>query len=199
MPIAAETNRPAERAPGRPRSTASRQAVMAAAYTILCDVGLSGFSVDAVSACSGVARTTIYRNWPTKGLLAFDSFLDSFRSQLAFAQSGDAEADLRALVASLSQALSGPAGRLAASVVAEAQKDATIQRQFLTRFSEPLRARSTEVIAAGVASSVFRADLDIPRLLDAAVGAVYLRLLFGQALDEGWAEALSDTLLKGCR
>lgn len=183
---------------GRPRSAASRQAVLGAAYGILCEVGLTGFTIEAVSARSGVARTTIYRNWPSKGHLAFESFLDVFAARLEFSASGDARADLRALVRSLARLLGGAEGRLAASVVAEAQRDADVQAQFLTLFSEPLRARSTSVIAAGMASGAFRPDLDVARLLDALVGAAYLRLLFGQALDDAWADALAETLLRGC-
>ena len=40
--------------------------------------------------------------------------------------------------------------------------------------------------------------LDIGRVLDAAIGAVYLRLLFGQSMDKTWAIRLADTLLLGC-
>jgi hypothetical protein len=35
-------------------------------------------------------------------------------------------------------------------------------------------------------------------LIDAAVGAVYLRLLQGLPIDDRWALALADTLLGGC-
>jgi AcrR family transcriptional regulator len=191
--------RPApRRATGRPRSDASRRAVLDAAYAILLETGLAGFSVDGVATRSGVARTTIYRSWPSKGLLAMESFREVFEAQITFEQSQVPERDLHRLVGSLTQALAGPAGRLAASVLAEAQSDPAVQKQFLDDFSTPLRHRSTEVLEAGVASGRFRADLDIPRVLDAIVGAVYLRLLFGQPLDADWADGLSDMLLQAC-
>ena len=183
---------------GRPRSAASRRAVLDAAYAILIEDGLRGFSMDAVAARSGVARTTIYRSWPSKGLLAFESFREAFETQLAFKQTASPEGDLRALIVSLACMLNGPAGRLAASVVAEAQSDPAVQKHFLEGFSQPLRLRSTALIQAGIDSGRFRSDLDVPRLLDAAIGAVYLRLLFGQAIDMAWAGSLSRTLLHGC-
>ena len=182
---------------GRPRSAASRRAVLDAAYAILVDGGLSGFSVDAVAARSGVAKTTIYRSWPTKNLLMFESFREAFETQLAFGRTGSPEHDMRALVGSLARALGGPAGRLAASVMAEAQSDADIRTQFVEHFSDPLRQRSTDVIHGGIESGRFRRDLDVPRLLDAVVGAVYLRLLLGLPLDDAWADALASTLLCG--
>lgn len=186
------------RSPGRPRSVTSRQAVLHAAYELLIEAGLAGFTVDAVAARSGVARTTIYRWWPTKGLLAFDSFLEAFGAQLAFKRTVAPASDVHVLISSLARALSGPAGRVAASCMAQAQEDPEVQKQFLERFSMPLRQRSAEVINAGIAAGAFRPDLDVERVLDAAVGAVYLRLLFGQSLDSGWATALADTLLTGC-
>ena len=191
---ATKTRRPA----GRPRSASSRRAVLDAAYAILMETGLGGFSVEAVSTRSGVARTTIYRSWPTRGLLAMESFREAFEAQLDFTRSSRPDNDLRGLIRSLARALGGPAGRLAASVLAEAQSDDVVQKQFLEDFSEPLRRRSTEVLRAGVEAGHFRQDLDIPRVLDAVVGAVYLRLLFSLLLDEGWADSLHATLLHGC-
>ena len=186
------------RSAGRPRSDASKRAVTSAAYEILVEEGLARFSVEAVARRSGVARTTIYRWWPSKGLLAVESFLEAFQVQLAFETTSSPEKDFRALVRSLARALGGPAGRVAASVMAEAQRDPLVQRQFLEEFSVPLRSRSREVVRAGIDRGRFRRDLDIARVLDAAVGAVYLRLLFGLPLDQAWADAMSKTLLLGC-
>jgi AcrR family transcriptional regulator len=183
---------------GRPRSAASRRAALDAAYGILVESGLARFSVDAVAARSGVARTTIYRWWPSKGVLAIESFLEAFEPRISFERSGDAERDFRVMVGSLASALSGEAGRLAASVVAQAQSDEETRRLFAEQFSEPLRRRSAEVITAGVDQGVFRRDLDVARVIDAYVGAIYFRLLVGSPLDAGWADALADTLLRGC-
>lgn len=171
---------------------------MNAAYAILMEEGLGGFSVDAVATRAMVARTTIYRWWPTKGLLAFDSFRTAFGAQLVFERTYMPEQDFRALVRSLARALAGPAGRLAASVMAQAQHDAEAQQLFLEQFSLPLREQSAAVIGAGIAAGAFRPDLDVQRLLDAMVGAVYLRLMFGLPLDDTWADALAATLLGGC-
>jgi AcrR family transcriptional regulator len=189
---------PARRSPGRPRSKAVRRAVLDAAYAILMGTDLASFSIESVALRSGISRPTIYRWWPRKGLLAIDCFLEAFRPQLAYSISGDATADLHALVGSLARALAGPSGLVAASVMAQAQSDPETRRILLHRFSEPLREESSKVLSAGVDQGRFHADLDIPRVLDAAVGAVYLRLLFGQSLDPAWARDLTNTLLKGC-
>ena len=184
-----------QRTSGRPRSEASRGAVLGAAYAILAEMSLKDFSVDAVALRAGVARTTIYRWWPTKGVLAIECLLEAFRPQLAFRATGDAASDFRALLRSLTRALAGPAGRIAASVLVQAQGDAETMRLFRDQFSEPLRRESSKVLHAGIQAGQFRADLNVPRLLDCAVGAVYLRLLTAQSLDAKWTQDLGDTLL----
>ena len=188
----------APRSAGRPRDQAARRAVLDAAYAILVETGLGTFSIEAVALRSGVARTTIYRWWPSKGLLAIESFLEAFRPQLTCPETDDAVADFRTFVDSLASALSGPAGRIAGSVVAQAQSDTETRRMFLQTFSEPLRRQSSRLLARGIERDHFRADLDVPRVLDATVGAIYLRLLFGQPLGAGWSHALSETVLRGC-
>jgi AcrR family transcriptional regulator len=172
--------------------------VLDAAYAILMETGLASFSIEGVALRSGVSRPTIYRWWPSKGLLAIESFLEAFRPQLAYSLSGDATADVHALLGSLARVLGGPAGRVAASVMAQAQSDPETRHAFLHRFSEPLREESLKVFRAGVEQGQFHADLDIPRVLDAAVGAVYLRLLLGLSLDPKWAHDLTNMLLNGC-
>ena len=183
---------------GRPRSDKAERAVIAAAYQILVEQGLGKFSIDAVATRSGVARTTIYRRWPTKGILAIASFLEAFRSKLVYADSGSAVADLHAIVGSLAAALSGPDGRVAASVIAEAQSDSETRRLFVEQFVEPLRAETTVMLRRGIANGQFRADLDLATVIEAEVGAIYLRLLLGQPLAPDWVDRLADTLLTGC-
>ena len=60
---------------GRPRSEASRGAIIAAANQLLRGVGLRRMTVEAVAELSGVGKATIYRWWPSKGTLALDAYL----------------------------------------------------------------------------------------------------------------------------
>jgi AcrR family transcriptional regulator len=51
----------------------SKQAVLAAAIELLTETGLQGVSIDAVSRRSRVAKTTIYRHWPSRSALLLDA------------------------------------------------------------------------------------------------------------------------------
>ncbi len=186
------------RAAGRPRSDASHRAILEAAHAILVETGLKSFSIEAVASRAGVARTTIYRWWPDKSMLVNESFLNAFQPQINFTRTDSPSDDFRSFLASLAKALSGPDGRIAASVVAQAQSDPETQRMFLEEFSTPLRRHSAALLQAGINRGQFRPDLNVSRVLDAAIGAVYLRLLLGQTLGRSWVREMADTILHGC-
>ena len=48
-----------KRGPGRPRSDATRCAILKAAYELLEEGGMAGFTIEGVAARSGSAKTTI--------------------------------------------------------------------------------------------------------------------------------------------
>src|SRR5260370_8491019 len=43
----------------------SKETVLAVTHQMMSETGLSGVSIDEVSKRSGVAKTTIYRHWPS--------------------------------------------------------------------------------------------------------------------------------------
>lgn len=63
----------------RPPSTEARDKMLRASAELLMDEGVLGFTVDEVSRRSGVAKTTIYRHFPTRNELlvaAVDGAID---------------------------------------------------------------------------------------------------------------------------
>jgi AcrR family transcriptional regulator len=58
---------------GRPRSAKSQQAILATAIEIRLEQGLSSMSMDDVAKRAGVSKSTIYRWWASKELLALDA------------------------------------------------------------------------------------------------------------------------------
>src|SRR5271157_53993 len=51
----------------------SKEAVLATTHQLMSEAGLGGVSIDAVSKRSGVAKTTIYRHWPSRSALLLDA------------------------------------------------------------------------------------------------------------------------------
>jgi AcrR family transcriptional regulator len=82
----------------------SKEAVLAATHELLSETGLGGVSVDAVSERSGVAKTTIYRHWPSRSALLVDA-CSKMGSKPEVPDTGSLKGDLMALTV-------GVAGRL---------------------------------------------------------------------------------------
>ncbi|HEX8935935.1 MAG TPA: helix-turn-helix domain-containing protein, partial [Pseudonocardiaceae bacterium] len=83
-PIQASEVAPAVREPGDPRVARSRRVIIDAAVALLVERGFGATTVEAISARSGAAKTTIYRWWPSKGLLAIESFLAAYEREAPF-------------------------------------------------------------------------------------------------------------------
>jgi AcrR family transcriptional regulator len=66
---------------GRPRSPQADQAIFVATLRLLDETGYHGLTVEGVAAEAGVAKTTIYRRYPTKALLVLDAMTQAARDE----------------------------------------------------------------------------------------------------------------------
>jgi AcrR family transcriptional regulator len=185
---------------GRPRSEACRQAVLRAAYDLLVEAGLSDFTIERVAAHSGVARTTVYRWWASKGALATDAFLAAIAPRIAVPRSASAIADIKMQLRLFARMLEGPAGRIVSSIIAEAQSDPETARAFLDGYAMVRRREVAALLLDGIASGELPAGLDIDAATDALYGPLYHRLLLRIGpLDDAWVDHVSEIALNGCR
>src|SRR5688500_17300401 len=58
-----------KRGRGRPRREGADETILVAARALLDEAGYAAFNVDVIAERTGIAKTTIYRRWPTKGAL----------------------------------------------------------------------------------------------------------------------------------
>src|SRR6202451_1931058 len=109
---------------GGPRAPAAHRWVLAATLVLLASRGLAAVWIEEVAARAGVGKATIYRRWPSKGLLALDAFVMSFREEQPLPDTGTVRGDLLdALHAWVRAVTLTPMGRLLANLIAEAQHD----------------------------------------------------------------------------
>jgi hypothetical protein len=59
----------AKRGRGRPRREGADEEILDVARTMLAEGGYGALNVDALAERAGVAKTTVYRRWPSKGAL----------------------------------------------------------------------------------------------------------------------------------
>src|SRR5438477_2032699 len=111
MPVVPVRAAPSSRLPGSPWRT--RERALAAASRILRRDGFARLTMERVAAESGVAKTTVYRSWPTKAALCMDLYLDISARELRLPDTGDVASDLRRIAATVvrlqTQTVAGPA------------------------------------------------------------------------------------------
>src|SRR5260221_8258173 len=82
MPMRKSRN-PKPRLRGRPRSDASKQAVLRAAYRLLKRRGIASVSAQELARQAGVSTATLYRWWKSKEAVMLDAFLARVKPALA--------------------------------------------------------------------------------------------------------------------
>jgi AcrR family transcriptional regulator len=186
------------RTPGRPRCDITRKAVLRAAYELLSDGGLSRFTIEGVAARSGVARTTIYRWWPSKGALAMEGFLEATAQDFHLPPTHSVIADIRAMLRSVARIMDGVPGRIIRGIIAEGQSDPETIEAFKVGYVHPRRAELRALLERGIASGELRGDLDVEMVSYGLFGPLYLRMLLHERLDEAWVSRVADTALANC-
>ena len=197
--------RPAEPGAGERKADAgedarvrrSKQAVMAATYELLQETGLGGLTVDAVSERSGVAKTTIYRHWPTRSALVIDA-CSKLGTEREAPDTGRLASDLAVLAADLAHRLR--TARWAAvlpSIVDAAERDAE-----LARMHARLHAELISAFRAVVERAHKRGELPRGRqpadVVAAVIGPLFYRRWFSrEPLDDRFVKAVVDSAAKG--
>src|ERR1017187_7822073 len=127
---------------GRPRSEEADRAILRAATELLAERGLHGLSIEEVASRAGVAKTTIYRRWHSRGTLALDAFLAEFKALQPLPDTGILRDDLlAALRAGGRVAPRQRAGRVGAVLAPGAHNGRDRGRPGRARVAEPLRAQ----------------------------------------------------------
>jgi len=168
----------AEQQRGRPRSEASRQAILAAALEIAAEAGYAGLTIEGIAARAGVGKQTIYRWWPTKADILLEAGAAKAELRVPVEDRGSYAADLRAfLTASYKMANDGRLADLLRALMAEAQLDPAFGERFRRDFLE----RRRDALAVIVDRARERGDLP-PRpapavVADLVFGTIWYRVL----------------------
>ena len=184
---------------GRRPSFEVRNEVLEAAAELLFAEGMGAFTIEKVANRSGASKMTIYKWWPSKGALALDGYFHKVEPQLAFPDTGDIAADLRAQLHAFHGVIrDGPAGRVIAELIGQAQSDPELKAAYLQRYSSPRRALAVASMEKAKERGQLRADLDPETVVDQLWGACYHRLLLpDQPLTDQFVDALVDNLFGG--
>jgi AcrR family transcriptional regulator len=186
---------------GRPRSPEADRAILAAALDLLASRGLAAMSIEEVAARAGVGKATIYRRWPSKGLLALDAFVEAFREQQPLPDTGTLRGDLVAALTAWVRLVTGtPMGPMLTGLIAEAQHDPGLRAAWRDRVLEPLRSQHRIMLDRAIGRGELPATIDQEVVLDLFFGAAQHRLLLGHLpLTDDFIRTVVDMILDGAR
>ena len=179
----------------------TRERAVGAARRILQRDGYARLTMERVAAESGVAKTTLYRRWPTKEALCMDLYLDVAQHELRDPDTGDVGRDLKTIAATVVRLQTGTvAGPALIGLIAETHLNPDTRGAFLAEFADRRRAVTRLVVRRAIARGELRSDTDVDLVIDAIGGAVTFRLLQRHApLSTAFTNALVDLVLHGCR
>lgn len=178
-----------------PRTERTRETVLAAAAELLADRGFERVTIDGLAERSGVARSTIYRNWPERAQLLAQAFAVMCPHH-AEVDEGSLEADLRLIGTTLAQGLAHEDwGRALPSLIAAADHDADL-REASVAFTGERRAALRSVLVRARERGEVRPEADLDQAVRRFSGPFfYARLISREPLDEAFVEAqVADAL-----
>jgi AcrR family transcriptional regulator len=185
---------------GRPRSEASRKAILAAAGELLLERGLSSISMDAVADRAAASKATIYRWWPSKELLALDALFSEWEpTGPSTHDTGALAGDLNALIGPWTRQLAAkPYARVIAALITKAQDDPEFAQEYDARFVQPRRDQARAIFARAIDRDEIPPDTDIEAALDVLYGPIYHRILHGHAkLTDRFTRTVVDYVAAG--
>jgi AcrR family transcriptional regulator len=174
----------------------SKDVVMATTYALLSEEGLAGVTVDAVARRSGVAKTTIYRHWPSREALLLDACAQ-MGPHFDSPDAGSFPNDLRALAQRVvEQLLSGPYAAILVSLM-----DAAERNPDLAALLAAAQTKLVEAVRTVLARARDRDELHrLPDPSDVAaliVGPLLYRRLFShEPLAEGFFRLVIDNVVR---
>ncbi|MFF0747145.1 TetR/AcrR family transcriptional regulator [Streptomyces sp. NPDC004111] len=193
---------------GRPRDAETDDRILRAALEQLLAYGYGGFVVDKVAEQAQVAKTTLYRRWPTKDHLVV-AVIARMQDDVTVPDTGDVHADLIDYAEQIALGLNrmrragreGEADDASAGVVAELVA-AAARHPDVGALVRTLFARRNELVLELIDRArrrgALRSDTDPGVLFDQLAGALYYRLLVtGQPIDRSYAERLVTGALRG--
>jgi AcrR family transcriptional regulator len=159
--------------------------VLATTYELLTKSGFSGVSVDEVSRRSGVAKTTIYRHWPSREALLMVA-CSQLSSRPPVPDTGKLRTDLETLAAGAAMRLQQPWSTVMPSIIDAAERDrdlAQLQSQISRTNAGSIHHRNRQERGELPRSQ------DARELIASILGPILYRRFFSrEPLDEAFAK-----------
>jgi AcrR family transcriptional regulator len=197
-----DKSEPMKRGRGRPRLSSTNDRILHGTLELLRAGGPGEFTIEAVATHCGIAKTTIYRRWPTRESLIVDALRVAVRAQL------DQVEEIRDFDNTHGSTVRG-ASRQILSLVNEPLfqssfpmmarillGDPALGDRFRAEVFAPLRAVRRDALLELIATGEIRPEVDPDLVLDMVNGTILYRALMAGRLDEGVADEIADLVAR---
>jgi AcrR family transcriptional regulator len=176
----------------------------AMAHQMLEELGYQALTIEGVAARSGVAKTSIYRRWPSKAEMVFELMLHSSDELPPLEDRGSLANDLDALAGRIVALVAGPLGRrIFPGLIGDAAGDPALMERFRTTIVLDGGKQIAQVLERSVRRGEL-ADTEAAADLQAVlIGAALMLFLFDPEMDQGILQSkladLATAVLSGGR
>jgi len=179
-----------------PRIARTRQAALRATLEVLAGRSYAGFTIEEVAETARVAKSTIYRHWPTKLALIADALETLNEQPVPQPTAGGARAQIEELLSHLLAAFDDSILSDCIPSLIEAAEHHPEVADFFHGYSARRRRTLVDVIRAGIGSGELPAHLDAELAALALVGpVVYRRTMTPEPLPADQARRLAVQVL----
>lgn len=188
----------ATRGRGRPRDPTYDDAIRAATTELLAEKGYQGLTMIEVARRAGVAKTTIYRRWDTKGELVLDAVgqgLDSI-PEIGVDESEKPLEALRQLVVRFYGRLAGRIDEQLPVEPARLLSETEVVEAFRPRFLAPVRQRGATLIQRARRRGQLDGEMDPLELMDVLIApAMYAAMVLDELPRPEFAGRLFEAMV----
>jgi AcrR family transcriptional regulator len=188
-----------KRTTGRPRSEATRKAILKAAFRLLKKNGFDGVSTQQIAVEARVSTATLYRWWDNKQAILLDAYLETTRDLMPGRKRGSPLAGLREYSLRIAEFLKSKNGRVFLHLLLAIQNDPALRKGFYENVFLPRRAEGCAVVEDAIAAGELPGSVHPDFLINQLLGPQLLRALLGQDLSAKYAQRIFDFVIKAAR
>ncbi len=173
------------------RNETAQRAILAAALDVCRDVGYEATRIEAIARQAGVGKQTIYRWWPSKGMVLLEALNDAVGQTTDFPDTGDILADLRTQMHGVVALFTSPdLSPILRALIAGAQSDKSLSDKLVNELIEPRRAGFRARLQLAADRGELRPGTDIDRTMELLYSPLYYRLLItGEPISVSYVDA----------
>lgn len=187
------------------RNIRSREAILTATRELIVELGYTRLTIEAIAARAGVGKQTIYRWWPSKGAVVFDSILALSEAPdgegIRLPDTGDIEADLKVVMRETAAEFADPVFEAPIRALnTEIMHDPSLAALYREKVAGPVdEAKKARLRSAQRAGQLDR-DADLDLVLELLYAPLYQRwLLRTGPLTPEYADSLVEAVLGAFR